>query len=105
MTLHAAYRAAYRRARALQVSRSLHVLDPRSVVRGRRRDHVTDPAEKAARADPHAGRDDQPENAPQEVAVVELPDSRNDRAENRGQTWTLHLAHALRSPALGSAVI
>ena len=31
------------------------------------------PAEQAAGADPHAGGDDQPEDASQEIPVVELP--------------------------------
>src|SRR5215204_2094152 len=105
MTLHAAYRGMYRRARVLQVNRSRGVLDPRAAVRGHRRDDVADPSEKAAGANPHARCDDQPEDAAQEIAVVELPDAGNDRAQHRGHAWILHLTHAHRSPALASAGI
>src|SRR5262245_40729073 len=51
------------------------------VIRGERGDHVADPSEEPAGSDPHAGRDDQPEDAAQEVAVVELAEPWEDRAE------------------------
>src|SRR4051812_33177377 len=60
-------------------------------------DDVADPAEQAAGADPHARRHDQPEDAAQEVAVVELPDPRKDRAQDGGCTRITHL-QITRSP-------
>src|SRR4030095_12224752 len=54
--------------------RSGAILDVRAVIRRDRRDHVADPPEQPARTDPHLGCHDQPEDAAQEVAVVELPD-------------------------------
>src|SRR4051812_39546955 len=67
--------------------RSGAVLLLRAMVRGERRDDVADPPEHAAGADPHPRRDDQPEDAAQEIAVVELADARDDRAEHRGGAW------------------
>ena len=45
---------------------------------------MADPAEQAAGADPEARRDDQPEDAAQEVAVVDLADARDEQAEDGG---------------------
>ena len=59
-------------------------------VGGVRRDHVRDPAEETARADPEAGRDDQPEEAAPEGAVVDLADAGNDEAEDGGSTGGVH---------------
>ena len=44
------------------------------------RDDVANPTEQAARADPQARRDDQPQDTGQEAPIVELPDARDDRA-------------------------
>ena len=44
------------------------------------RDDVADPTEQAARADPEARRDYQPQDAGKKAPVVELPDSGDDRA-------------------------
>ena len=61
------------------------ILDASVPVRGVGRDHMAHPSKQSARSNPEAGRDDQPEDAAEEVAVVNLADSRNDHAENRGQ--------------------
>src|SRR5512138_64123 len=58
------------------------------------RDHVTDPAEQSARADPHPRRDDQPEDPAQEIPVVELAYSWNHGAEYRGGTGISHDAES-----------
>src|SRR6266498_1392302 len=79
-------------------SDSGEVLLRRPVVRGDRGDDVTDPAEHPAGADPHPRRDDQPEDAAQEVAVVELPDARKDRTEYGRGAWISHVP----SPAIRS---
>ena len=44
------------------------------------RDEVADPAEQAARANPQARGDDEPQDTGQEATVIELSDSRDDRA-------------------------
>ena len=59
-------------------------------MRGKRRDHVTDPAKQASCSDPHPGRDDEPENTAEKIAVVELPESREDCAEDGGGSWIAH---------------
>jgi hypothetical protein len=50
------------------------------------RDDVREPAEQAARADPQARGDDQPQDAGQDVPVVELLYSGDDRAQNSSQS-------------------
>jgi len=57
---------------------------------------VTDPAEHAAGANPHARRNDEPENARQNAAVVDLSDSGNDKAENAGESRIAHAFENLR---------
>src|SRR5262249_47809832 len=57
-----------------------------ALVRRERRDDVADPPEHAAGADPESGRDDQPEDRAEKIAVVDLPDARNDDAEHGGDT-------------------
>ncbi len=52
-----------------------------ALVGGVRRDQVANPTEQPARAYPEARRDDQPKNAAQEVAIVNLTNSRNDQRE------------------------
>ena len=44
------------------------------------RDDVANPTEQAARADPQARRDDQPQDTGQEATIVELSDSGDDCA-------------------------
>ena len=44
------------------------------------RDDVANPTEQAARTDPQARRDDEPQDTGQEATVVELSDSGDDRA-------------------------
>ena len=58
----------------------------RVVVRGVRRHDVADPPKRSSAADPEAGRDDQPEESAQELAVVELPDPRNQKRQHGGNT-------------------
>src|SRR2546422_8942129 len=48
------------------------------------RNHVADPSQQSAAANPQPRRDDQPEDAAKEITVVELTDARKDRAENGG---------------------
>src|SRR5687767_13881329 len=50
-----------------------------------RGDQVERPSEQARAEEPEAGRDDQPEDAAQEIAVVDLSDARDDQAEDRGR--------------------
>jgi hypothetical protein len=53
-------------------------------------DDMADPAQKAARADPKTGGDDQPENAPPEMAIIELPHTGNQETQHRGISGTCH---------------
>jgi hypothetical protein len=46
---------------------------------------VADPAEGSAGADPEAGRHNQPEQAAEELAVIDLAKPRNDKREHRGE--------------------
>src|SRR5438094_10584389 len=64
------------------------------MMRGDRGDHVAHPPEEPAGADPQAGRDDQPEDATEKIAVVELPQARKDRAENGGGAGIAGGAHS-----------
>ena len=43
---------------------------------------VANPAERAARANPEAGREDEPENARQDATVIKLADAGNDKAQS-----------------------
>jgi hypothetical protein len=56
---------------------------------------VADPAERAAGTNPKTRCDDQPENAREDAAVVELAHSGNDETENACQDW---IAHNLNPP-------
>ena len=49
-------------------------------VSGVSRDDVADPTEQATRTDPQAWCDDEPQDTGQEPTVVELSDSRDNRA-------------------------
>src|SRR6266545_5768605 len=53
-------------------------------------DEVANPSERAARANPKARRNNQPENAGKNPAVVKLTDSGNDETENTCQNWIAH---------------
>ena len=46
------------------------------------RDNVAHPSEQASGADPQPRRDDQPQDASQDAAIVELPYSGDDRTQN-----------------------
>src|SRR5689334_25421108 len=63
-------------------------------MRGDGGNHMTDPAERTAGTDPEAGRHDQPENTAEEIAVVELTESGNNRAENGRRAGVAVGAHA-----------
>ena len=54
------------------------------IVGGACRDDVADPAECPAAADPQAGGDDEPHDGPQNPPVVDLPEPRDDGAEDGG---------------------
>lgn len=56
------------------------------------RDEVADPTEETATADPQAGRNNQPENAPQPLAVVNLADARKDKGEYARCSWVFHIS-------------
>lgn len=77
------------------------VLDFSTTVRGERGDEMAHPAEQAARPEPHPGRDDEPEEASQKVAVVDLSHAWNEQAEDRGQPgfFTSDHLEQVRSPA------
>lgn len=51
---------------------------------------MTDPTERAAAANPQAGRDDQPQNARQDAAVVELAQAGNQETKNACSKWIAH---------------
>lgn len=61
------------------------------------RDEVANPAERAARSDPEAGRDNQPAEPRQNPAVVKLADTRNQKTQNSCQSWVTHLYTHLRA--------
>jgi hypothetical protein len=73
-------------------------------MRGIRGDHVAHPSEQAAAAYPHAWRDDEPEDAAKEVAVVELPDPWDQQAEYGCKSRMPPMCHGLvRASALYDA--
>jgi hypothetical protein len=53
-------------------------------------DDVTDPTERSASADPHAGRDDQPQNPGQYAAIVKLAHAGNEKTKNACGKWIAH---------------
>jgi hypothetical protein len=53
---------------------------PRVCVGGVGRDEVADPAEQATRTNPKARRHDEPQDTGHEATVIELANSRDDRA-------------------------
>jgi 3'-phosphoadenosine 5'-phosphosulfate (PAPS) 3'-phosphatase len=62
---------------------SAHPMISRVRIRVVGRDYVAHPAEQAARTDPEARRDNEPQNAGQDATVIELSDSRDERAQDR----------------------
>ena len=62
----------------------------RIIVGGVSRDDMANPAEHPAATDPQAGRDDEPEDAPQPLAIVYLSDARNDETENGSESGIFH---------------
>jgi len=58
-------------------------------------DDVTDPTERAAGANPEAGRNDEPENAGEYATVVKLANARNDETKKSCGKW---IAHRLSPP-------
>lgn len=61
------------------------------VVIGRvRADEVAHPTERAARAEPEAGRDDQPEEATEKGAVVKLADAGDNKRQDCGGAGFVH---------------
>src|SRR5690606_29112087 len=72
----------------------------RAPVGGVRRYQMADPAEHAAAAEPEARRHDQPENAAQKVAVVNLTDAGNDERKHSGGTGSVHgdFGFSMRTP-------
>jgi hypothetical protein len=65
--------------------RDTHPVIASVAVSGVGRDDVAHPSEQAPSADPQPRRDDQPQDASQDAAVVELPYSGDDRTQNRRQ--------------------
>src|SRR5829696_5873744 len=55
---------------------------PRVGVGGVGRDDVAEPDEQATRTNPQARRNDEPQDTGQEATVIELSNSRDDRAQN-----------------------
>src|SRR6185503_15517200 len=51
---------------------------------------VADPAERAAGANPEAGRDDQPEDSREPAAVVNLADAGNKKTQKSCGKWIAH---------------
>ena len=51
---------------------------------------VTDPPERAARANPKARRDDKPKYSGEDAAVVKLADAGNDKTQKSCGKWIAH---------------
>src|SRR5215218_7217532 len=62
-----------RRSRNTLARRDTHLLIASVTISGVGRDNVAYPSEQASGADPQPRRDDQPQDAGQDAAVVELP--------------------------------
>src|SRR5687767_15814071 len=62
-------------------------------VRGVRGNQVERPAKQPAGSDPEARRDDEPEDPAKKIAVVNLPDTRNEEAEHRRNARVISLGH------------
>ena len=73
--------AANRRA-STRGSTRVSILRGRALIGRHARDDVTDPSQQTARSYPHAWRHDEPEDSPPEIAVIDLPDTRDDQAEH-----------------------
>jgi len=57
---------------------------------GVRGDDVADPTQCAAATNPESWCDDQPKNAGEDSAVIELADARNDEAKKTSGKWIAH---------------
>src|SRR5947209_390331 len=66
-----------------------------------RGDEMTNPAEQSARAEPEARRDDEPQDASQDAAIIELSNSRDKQTENCRQS---RIAHCLSFTSVHSSV-
>ena len=51
---------------------------------------VANPAKRAARPDPEARSDNQPENAGEDASVIELAYSRDNKTQDTCQKWIAH---------------
>ena len=71
-----------RRSGNTLVRRDKHQLIAGVAVSGVGSDDVAHPSQQATSADPQPRRDDQPQDASQDAAVVELPHSGDDRTQN-----------------------
>jgi hypothetical protein len=71
-------------------------------VRRVRCDDVADPAEQPSAAQPQARSDDQPENSPQEIAIIDLPNTRQDEGENGSKPRSVRHPYNI-SPGSGRA--
>src|SRR4030095_7340491 len=65
-----------------------------------RRDQMADPSEQKPGPEPESRRDDQPEDAAEKVAVVDLADAWKDEAENRRDSRVAHGLTSSSAPAL-----
>src|SRR5438477_11372548 len=63
---------------------------PGPTIRRGRREQVANPTERAPCPDPEPRRDDEPEDAPQELAVVDLPDTGHDERQHGSVSRSVH---------------
>src|SRR5690606_20853964 len=71
--------------------RALALLVLAAAVSGRRRDGVADEAQQPSCPEPESGRDDEPEESPQNVTVVDLSDAGDDEGQDGGNTGLRHV--------------
>jgi hypothetical protein len=69
------------------------VFSSRAVIGGHRRDDVADPPQESTAANPQAGGDEQPEDPAQEIAVIELSETRKECAQHRRRARILCVCH------------
>src|SRR5215203_487237 len=79
--------------------RDTHPVIASVAVSGVGRDDVAHPSEQATSADPQPRRDDKPQDASQDAAVVELPHSGDDRTQNCCQSRITHRYYSPPSTA------
>ena len=60
---------------------------------------MANPAKRAARANPKAGRDDKPKNSGEDAAVVKLSYAGNDKTQKSCGKWIAHILAPLKSTA------